>query len=51
MARKLNDGRTYQIVKNFYDPDTLAAQCKSAGLDVAVRETATFFIYGAGRRE
>lgn len=51
MARKLNDGRTYQIVKNFYDPDELAAQCKAAGLAVDVRETATFFIYGAGTRQ
>lgn len=50
MARALNDGRTYRIVKNFYDPEALTAQCERAGLDVAVRETATYFIYGAGRR-
>ncbi len=50
MTRKLNDGRSYQIVKNFYDPDTLAAQCARAGLTVTVRETPTFFIYGAGTR-
>lgn len=48
MARALNDGRTYQIVKNFYDPDALAGKCRRAGLDVVVRETATYFIYGAG---
>jgi len=50
MTRKLNDGRAYQIVKNFYDPDSLAARCARAGLTVAVRETATFFLYGAGTR-
>jgi 2-polyprenyl-3-methyl-5-hydroxy-6-metoxy-1,4-benzoquinol methylase len=50
MTRKLNDGRAYQIVKNFYDPDALAAQCARAGLTVDVRETATFFLYGAGTR-
>jgi len=50
MTRKLNDGRAYQIVKNFYAPDALAAQCARAGLSVDVRETSTFFLYGAGTR-
>lgn len=50
MTRKLNDGRTYQIVKNFYEPAALAARCAAHGLDVAVHETPTFFIYGAGTR-
>jgi 2-polyprenyl-3-methyl-5-hydroxy-6-metoxy-1,4-benzoquinol methylase len=50
MTRKLNDGRSYQIVKNFYDPDALAAQCARAGLAVAVRETPTYFLYGTGMR-
>ena len=50
MTRKLNDGRAYQIVKNFYSPDSLTVQCARAGLTVAVRETPTFFIYGAGAR-
>jgi demethylmenaquinone methyltransferase/2-methoxy-6-polyprenyl-1,4-benzoquinol methylase len=50
MTRRLNDGREYQIVKNFYVPDALAARCAAAGLAVTVRETATYFIYGAGER-
>ena len=50
MTRRLNDGREYKIVKNFYVPDALAAQCAAAGLAVSVRETATYFIYGAGER-
>lgn len=50
MTRKLNDGRAYRIVKNFYEPAALAARCAAAGLDVAVRETPTFFIYGTGTR-
>jgi demethylmenaquinone methyltransferase/2-methoxy-6-polyprenyl-1,4-benzoquinol methylase len=50
MTRHLNDGRAFQIVKNFYDPQVLEARCRAAGLDVNVRETATFFLYGAGRR-
>ena len=50
MTRRLNDGREYQIVKNFYVPDALAARCAAAGLAVTVRETTTYFIYGAGER-
>jgi 2-polyprenyl-3-methyl-5-hydroxy-6-metoxy-1,4-benzoquinol methylase len=51
MTRVLNDGRSYQIVKNFYEPAALAARCRAAGLDVDVRETATNFIYGTGTRQ
>jgi ubiquinone/menaquinone biosynthesis C-methylase UbiE len=50
MTRKLNDGREYQIVKNFYDPAHLRAQLAAAGLDVDVRETPTFFLYGTGQK-
>lgn len=48
MTRILNDGRTFEIVKNFYDPIELAARCRYAGLNVTVRETATYFLYGYG---
>ncbi len=51
MTRRLNDGRAFQIVKNFYVPGDLAAQCADAGLDVAVQETPTYFIYGYGTRQ
>lgn len=50
MVRKLNDGRAFEIVKNFYDPADLAARCSKAGLAVDVRETATYFLYGCGTR-
>lgn len=50
MTRVLNDGRAFEIVKNFYDPVDLAARCAQAGLDVDVRETATYFLYGSGTR-
>jgi len=50
MTRRLNDGREYQIVKNFYEPPALAARCASAGLAVEIRETATYFMYAAGTR-
>ena len=50
MTRRLNDGREFQIVKIFYEPAALEARCTSVGLDVAVRETETYFMYGLGRR-
>jgi 2-polyprenyl-3-methyl-5-hydroxy-6-metoxy-1,4-benzoquinol methylase len=50
MVRKLNDGRAFEIVKNFYDPVDLAARCARAGLNVDARESATFFLYGFGTR-
>jgi SAM-dependent methyltransferase len=50
MTRKLNDGRAFQIVKNFFDRAELAARCAAVGLDVDVRETATYFMYGIGTK-
>jgi demethylmenaquinone methyltransferase/2-methoxy-6-polyprenyl-1,4-benzoquinol methylase len=50
MLRKLNDGRTFEIIKNFYDSVDLAARCTRAGFEVDVRETATYFQYGLGTR-
>src|SRR5689334_7410976 len=32
MTRKLNDGRSFEIVKNFYDPADLMMRCSRAGL-------------------
>ncbi len=51
MTRKLNDGRAFEIVKNFYDPSSLAARFASHGLDVIARETATYFLYGYSRKK
>ncbi len=50
MTRRLNDGRSYDIVKRFYEPATLVERCAAVGLEVVVQETATYFIYGIGRR-
>lgn len=51
MTRKLNDGRAFDIVKNFYDPAQLAERFARYGLRVMVRETATYFLYGYGEKE
>jgi demethylmenaquinone methyltransferase/2-methoxy-6-polyprenyl-1,4-benzoquinol methylase len=50
MVRRLDDGREVHIVKNFWPPADLEERCRVAGLDVEVRETATYFQYGVGRR-
>jgi demethylmenaquinone methyltransferase/2-methoxy-6-polyprenyl-1,4-benzoquinol methylase len=50
MLRKLNDGREFSIVKNFYDPAWLAAQCAAAGLAITLKETPACFLYGYGTR-
>lgn len=50
MTRKLNDGRTFQIVKNYFEPARLTAQCQAAGLDVMVKTTTTYFLYGLGQK-
>jgi len=48
MTRKLNDGRTFRIVKNFYLQGHLNAACKRAGLSVEIKSTPTYFYYGIG---
>jgi ubiquinone/menaquinone biosynthesis C-methylase UbiE len=49
--RKLNDGREFNIVKNYYEPVSLASRFASSGFDIAVRETETYFLYGYGTLE
>ena len=49
-TRTLNDGRTFDIVKNYYDPIDLASRCTQAGFEISVRETTTYFLYGYGTR-
>jgi SAM-dependent methyltransferase len=49
MLRRLDDGRTYEIVKVFRSDDELVSACARAGLDVEVRRTATYFHVVTGR--
>ena len=49
-TRTLTDGRSFQIVKNFYEAADLVAACVHAGFDIMVRQTATCFLYGFGTR-
>jgi demethylmenaquinone methyltransferase/2-methoxy-6-polyprenyl-1,4-benzoquinol methylase len=50
MTRRLNDGREFEIVKNYYKPDSLAARFSTFGFDIAVGETETHFLYGYGTK-
>jgi len=50
MTRTLNNGKSFEIVKNFYNPADLAMRCAHAGLDMTMCETNTHFLYGYGFR-
>jgi SAM-dependent methyltransferase len=48
--RTLLDGRRFDVVKNFWPAERLAARFAAAGLDADVRETATYFQYATGTK-
>lgn len=47
--RRLNDGREFTIVKNFYDPEELCSAARTAGLHLEVGQTSRYFQYGIGQ--
>jgi SAM-dependent methyltransferase len=47
LERKLNDGRTFNIYKVFYDPAGLGARLATIGWRGDIRATENFFIYGS----
>ncbi len=50
MDRRLNDGRTFQIIKRFRPGTAYEAVFARQGIDLAVFETATYFQYAIGTR-
>ncbi len=50
MERRLNDGRTFRIVKVFYRPDDLQARLAELGWGAQIETTPTFFLYGQATR-
>jgi hypothetical protein len=46
--RRLNDGRTFQIVKVYYDPENFTRRLEELGWDVQICATPSYFLYGAG---
>ncbi|GHO42169.1 hypothetical protein KSX_03320 [Ktedonospora formicarum] len=49
-TRILHDGRSFEIVKNYYEAGVLVAACVRAGFDIVIRQTATCLQYGFGTR-
>ncbi len=46
VTRRLSDGRGFEIVKVFYEPETLEVQLEALGWRVVVQQTEMFFVYG-----
>ncbi|HZC05665.1 MAG TPA: class I SAM-dependent methyltransferase [Ktedonobacterales bacterium] len=46
VTRRLNDGRTYRIVKVFYTPERLRDKLGALGWRADIRATPTYFLYG-----
>ena len=46
-TRRLDDGRTFDIVKVFYEPEQLEAKLTTLGWQSSIGKTAGFFVYGA----
>ncbi len=47
VTRRLDDGRTFEIVKVFYEPERLEKSLAALGWQSKVWQTDTFFVYGA----
>ena len=45
--RKLNDGRTYRIVKVYHEPESLGIELAALGWETAIRQTDNYFLYGS----
>ncbi len=46
-TRELNDGRTFRIVKVFYDAKSLTEKLAAVGWQADMRQTQDFFLYGS----
>jgi len=49
VERRLNDGRTFRVVKNFVDPASLIAQLGGLGWDCTIRRDGTDWVSGEAR--
>jgi demethylmenaquinone methyltransferase/2-methoxy-6-polyprenyl-1,4-benzoquinol methylase len=47
--RRLDDGREFHVVKNYWDADELTGRFAAAGLTADIRDTARYFQYGTAR--
>lgn len=51
VERKLNDGRTFRVVKIFYDPADLQVRLEALGWRARVRSSGRFFLHGTADRD
>ncbi len=49
-VRYLNNGREFQIIKIFFQPEELTARLKEIGWQISVKRTDTHFLYGSGEK-
>jgi demethylmenaquinone methyltransferase/2-methoxy-6-polyprenyl-1,4-benzoquinol methylase len=50
VTRRLNDGRTFEIVKVFYEPEDLRERLTRSGWQAQVAATEHYFLYGQAAR-
>jgi demethylmenaquinone methyltransferase/2-methoxy-6-polyprenyl-1,4-benzoquinol methylase len=50
VRRRLNDGREFEIVKVFYDPQDLIQRFSAQNIPITVKKTERFFLYGWGTK-
>ncbi|MCM2254766.1 MAG: class I SAM-dependent methyltransferase [Vicinamibacteria bacterium] len=48
-ARRLADGRRFEVVKVYHAPEALTARLARLGFAAALRATPNYFLYGSGR--
>jgi demethylmenaquinone methyltransferase/2-methoxy-6-polyprenyl-1,4-benzoquinol methylase len=48
--RRLEDGRTFNVIKVFYEPEELASRLADLGWSASVARTPTFFLHGSATR-
>ncbi|MBW1815519.1 MAG: class I SAM-dependent methyltransferase [Deltaproteobacteria bacterium] len=47
--RRLNNGREYEIIKVFYEPEELENKLLDLGWDISVMKTKNYFLFGTGK--
>jgi SAM-dependent methyltransferase len=50
LTSRLNDGRSFEIVKNFYEPGEIMSTAMECGIELDVRDTDLYFLWGTGKR-
>ena len=47
--RRLNDGRSYEIIKIYYAPEELQERLRQKGFSATVKASGRYFLYGFGQ--